>query len=156
MYHSAITQWYIQKIYNLTVINWKCDFVTQFANNGSYAKAISVTLGLYRNRSVERIKGNQATFDNSQRNNLRSCVWVRCGFGGSVGEGVPADFSRWGERSLSFYRRAPEWEVVIPTVLSRQAAACPRRDTGESDLDFPEVSAPLEGTWVDSLVMVGV
>jgi len=24
---------------------------------------------------VERIKGNQATFDNSQRNNLRSCVW---------------------------------------------------------------------------------
>jgi len=35
-----------------------------------------VTLGLYRNRSVERIRGNQATFDNSQRNNLRSCVWV--------------------------------------------------------------------------------
>jgi len=35
-----------------------------------------VTLGLYRNRSVERIKGNQATFDNSQRNNLRSCMWV--------------------------------------------------------------------------------
>jgi len=27
------------------------------------------------------MKGNQATFDNSQRNNLRSCVWV---FGGSV------------------------------------------------------------------------
>jgi len=40
-----------------------------------------VTLGLYRNRSVEQIKGNQATFDNSQRNNLRSCVWV---FGGNV------------------------------------------------------------------------
>jgi len=37
----------------------------------------SVTLGLYCNQSVERIKGNQATFDNSQRNNLRSCVWVR-------------------------------------------------------------------------------
>jgi len=36
-----------------------------------------VTLGLFRNRSVERINGNQATFDNSQRNNLRSCVWVR-------------------------------------------------------------------------------
>jgi len=36
-----------------------------------------VTLGLSRNRSVGRIKGNQATFDNSQRNNLRSCVWVR-------------------------------------------------------------------------------
>jgi len=35
-----------------------------------------VTLGLSRNRSVRRIKGNQATFDNSQRNNLRSCVWV--------------------------------------------------------------------------------
>jgi len=39
-----------------------------------------VTLGLYRNRSVERIRGNQATFDNSQRNNLRSCVWVSVGF----------------------------------------------------------------------------
>ena len=35
-----------------------------------------MTLGLYRNRSVKRIKGNQATFDNSPRNNLRSCVWV--------------------------------------------------------------------------------
>jgi len=35
----------------------------------------AVTLGLYRNRSVERIKGNQATFDNSQRNNLRSRLW---------------------------------------------------------------------------------
>jgi len=35
----------------------------------------AVTLGLYRNRSVRRIKGNQATFDNSQRNNLRSCLW---------------------------------------------------------------------------------
>jgi len=36
----------------------------------------SVTLGLSRNRSAGRIKGNQATFDNSQRNNLRSCMWV--------------------------------------------------------------------------------
>jgi len=36
-----------------------------------------VTLGLSRNQSAARIKGNQATFDNSQRNNLRSCVWVR-------------------------------------------------------------------------------
>ena len=50
---------------------------------------MGVTLGLYRNRSVERIKGNQATFNNSQRNNLRSCVWV---FGGSVREDVRADF----------------------------------------------------------------
>jgi len=32
----------------------------------------TVTLGLYRNRSARGIKGNQATFDNSQRNNLRS------------------------------------------------------------------------------------
>jgi len=47
--------------------------------------SVSVTLGLYRNRSVGRIRGNQATFDNSQRNNLRSCMWV---FGGSVGEDV--------------------------------------------------------------------
>ena len=38
--------------------------------------ATPVTLGLYRNRSAGRIKGNQATFDNSQRNNLRSCVWL--------------------------------------------------------------------------------
>jgi len=38
-------------------------------------RAPSVTLGLYRNRSAVRIKGNQATFDNSQRNNLRSCLW---------------------------------------------------------------------------------
>ena len=51
--------------------------------------AVPVTLGLYLNRSVERIKGNQATFDNSQRNNLRSCVWV---LEGSVGEDVRADF----------------------------------------------------------------
>ena len=45
-----------------------------------------VTLGLYRNQCADRIKGNQATFDNSQQNNLRSCV----GFGGSVGEDVRA------------------------------------------------------------------
>ena len=37
----------------------------------------TVTLGLYHNWSVKRIKGNQATFDNSQQNNLRSCVWVQ-------------------------------------------------------------------------------
>jgi len=41
------------------------------------AGARHVTLGLYRNQSVERMKGNQDTFDNSQRNNLRSCVYVR-------------------------------------------------------------------------------
>ena len=40
-------------------------------------RVVIVTLGLSRNRSVGEIKGNQATFDNSQRNNLRSCVWVR-------------------------------------------------------------------------------
>jgi len=56
-----------------------------------------VTLGLYYNRSVERIKGNQATFDNSQRNNLRSCVWV---FGGSVGEDVCAVFPPFGAENL--------------------------------------------------------
>ena len=59
-----------------------------------------MTLGLSCNRSVGRIKGNQATFDISQRNNLRSCVWV---FGGSVGEDVRADFSSVSERNpLSF------------------------------------------------------
>ena len=40
------------------------------------SRGVCVTLGLYRNWSVERIKGNQATFDNSQWNNLRSCMWV--------------------------------------------------------------------------------
>jgi len=39
--------------------------------------------------------------------------------------------------------------VVIRTVLSLEAAVCLRRDTGESDLDFPEVSAPLrERGWI--------
>ena len=42
----------------------------------SAVEELGVTLGLYRNRSVGRIRGNQATFDNSQRNNLRSCMWV--------------------------------------------------------------------------------
>jgi len=37
--------------------------------------AVSVTLGCTE-PECGRIKGNQATFDNSQRNNLRSCVWV--------------------------------------------------------------------------------
>ena len=59
-----------------------------------------VTLGLYCNRSVGRIKGNQATFDNSQRNNLRSCV---CVFGGSVGEDVRAGFSSVSERNLFLF-----------------------------------------------------
>jgi len=36
---------------------------------------LDVTPGLSRNRGVGEIKGNQATLDNSQRNNLRSCVW---------------------------------------------------------------------------------
>jgi len=61
-----------------------------------------VTLGLSRNRSVGGFKGNQATFDNSQRNNLRSFV---CWFGGSVGEDVRAGFSSvfFREKPLSFY-----------------------------------------------------
>jgi len=57
----------------------------------------SVTLGLSRNRSAGRIKGYQATFDNSQRNNLRSCVWVWCG---SVVDDVRAGFSSVSERNL--------------------------------------------------------
>jgi len=60
-----------------------------------------VTLGLSRNRSVGGFKGNQATFDNSQRNNLRSFV---CGFGGSVGEDVRAGFSSvFFSRETSFF-----------------------------------------------------
>jgi len=49
---------------------WFCHFV------GVWRNGLRETQRLYRNRSVERIKGNQATFDNSQRNNLRSCLWV--------------------------------------------------------------------------------
>jgi len=45
----------------------------RYSSHGGFSLVmVSVTLGLYRNRSVGRIKGNQATFDNSQRNNLRS------------------------------------------------------------------------------------
>ena len=65
-----------------------------------YTLANIVALGLSCDRHVGRIKGNQATFDNSQRNNLRSCVWVW--FGSVVGD-VHADFSRRGEKSFSFY-----------------------------------------------------
>ena len=63
---------------------------------------VRVTLGLYRNQSVERIKANQATFDNLQQNNLRSCMWV---FSGRVPEGVRDDdfFSR-DERRVVLYR----------------------------------------------------
>jgi len=47
---------------------------------------------------VERIKGNQATFDNSQGNNLRSCMWVS---ERSVGKDVRADFFS-SRREISF------------------------------------------------------
>ena len=60
-----------------------------------------VTLGWPCNQSTGGIKGNQATFDNSQRNNLRSYVWV---FGGSVGEDVRSDVSSFGARRVSIYR----------------------------------------------------
>jgi len=78
-----------------------------------------VTLGLYRNRSIENQR-YQATFDNSPQNNLRSCVWV---FGGSVGEDVRPDFPL-GQKSSIFYLS----EAVV-------------RD-GDSDLDSPEVHGP--------------
>jgi len=56
-------------------------YMTEFQALNNFARAtgegLSVTLGLSRNRSVGGFKGNQATFDNSQRNNLRSCVRVR-------------------------------------------------------------------------------
>ena len=57
-----------------------CAFHTENARVYTFlttsTRALYVTLGLYRNRSEDRIKGNQATFNNSQWNNLRSCVWV--------------------------------------------------------------------------------
>ena len=52
-----------------------------------------MTQGLSRTRVFGESKGNQATFDNSQRNNLRSCAWVS--FGGSVGD-LRAGFSSVG------------------------------------------------------------
>ena len=65
-----------------------------------------MTLGLYRNRSVEKIGGNQATFDNSQRNNLRSCVWVSVVV---FGEDVRADFSPSGRETIPYIeKRASE------------------------------------------------
>jgi len=48
-----------------------------------------------------------------------------------------------------FVGELPSEKSVILTVLSREAAACLQRDTCESDLDFPEVSAPLrERVWI--------
>jgi len=55
--------------------NQAAELVRHFVKKMDRAESLIVTLGLLRNRSVWRIKGNQATFDNSQRNNLRSCVW---------------------------------------------------------------------------------
>ena len=59
-------------------------------------KRLPVTLGLSRNQSAWRIKGNQTTFDNSQQNNLRSFLWV---------------FSRvvFGLPSLSLWRERPAY-----------------------------------------------
>jgi len=48
------------------------------------SEAAAVTLGLYRNRSVARIKGNQAT--SIIHNGI--ILDLVCGFGGSVGEDV--------------------------------------------------------------------
>jgi len=59
--------------------------------------------GVVSNRSVERIKGNQATFDNSQRNNLRSCVWVRWVVFFFFGEDVRAVSSSFRERRARLY-----------------------------------------------------
>ena len=56
--------------------------------------------GVYRNRSARRIKGNQATFDNSQRNNLRSCVWLSVVV---FGEEVRAGFSSVEAENLRLF-----------------------------------------------------
>ena len=57
-----------------------------------------MTLGLYRNRSVERIKGNQATWI------IHSGIILDlvCGFSGSVGEDIRADFPS-SRREISFF-----------------------------------------------------
>ena len=57
--------------HNQQVGKWQ---TTSYMVRGS--QVVGVTLGLSHNRSAWRIKGNQATFDNSQWNNLRSCMWV--------------------------------------------------------------------------------
>ena len=79
-----------------------------------------MTLGLYRNRSEKRIKGNQATFDNSQRNNFRSCVWV------SVVVLV-----------RMFVLFVPSERKTSALYLSEAVVR-----TGDSDLDPPEVHGP--------------
>jgi len=59
------------------------------SNRSNLSSSTHVTLGLSLNRSAGGIGGNQATLDNSQRNNLRSCVYFGgIGFG-SVGVGSP-------------------------------------------------------------------
>ena len=80
-----------------------------------------MTLELSWKQSAGRIKGNQATFDNSQQNNLRPCV---CGFGGGVGEDVRTDFSLLEGEILPFYLR-------VASVRG-----------GDLDLDSPEVQRP--------------
>jgi len=80
------------------------------------AALYGVTLGLSRNQSVRRIKGNQATL--IIHNGI--ILDLVCGFGGSVGGEVWADFSPFGEKSSFFYLR-------IASVRS-----------GDSDLDSPE------------------
>jgi len=84
--------------------------------------AALVTLGLSRNQSVERIKGNQTTFDSSQWNNLRSCA---CGFGGGVlVMFVLRILSRWEEEFLPFYSESSSVR------------------SGDSGLDSPEAHRP--------------
>ena len=51
--------------------------------------------GVVWKSECRRIKGNQITFDNSQRNNLRSCVWVSV----VVFVKVLVLMSSWGEKS---------------------------------------------------------
>ena len=80
-----------------------------------------MTLGLSRNQSVRRIKGNQATL--IIHNGI--ILDLVCGFGGSVGGDVRADFSLSFERNpLSFYLRATSVR------------------SGDSDLDSPESVRP--------------
>jgi len=79
-----------------------------------------VTLGLYRNRSVERIKGNQAAFDNSQRNNLRSCLWILLS-GRSVLSSLPSRRAGFLPSYIAFLRRhvVPLGNLYFP-ILSQE------------------------------------
>ena len=98
-------------------------------------------------------KGNQATFDNSQRNNLRSCVW---GFGGSVGGDVRAVLSSLSGRETSLISASVRVRSDDLDRSFSRGNGVPSERCGWVGRGFLRGVCASEGTWVDSLVIVGV